>query len=182
MTAATLNTAAAVLDTAAARRLTARIRDALAIADNLLAAAFAGRAWEALGHVDWPAYCAAELPELRHIKLRRVERQARVAALHAEGATQRDIMAATGASLGTINADVAALTRPAPAEPAAPVCKTARTLELLEGGPLTVHQLVKRTRWSQTSASATLCRLAAAGRIDYRPPAKRGQVGVYALR
>jgi hypothetical protein len=35
------------------------------------------------------------------------------------------------------------------------------------------------TRWRQSSAAAALCRLAAAGRIVYRPGARRGQVGRY---
>jgi hypothetical protein len=98
---------AAALD---ARRRVGAIRDALAVADDLLAAAYAARDWEALGHASWAAYCAAELPELRHLKLRADVRRARVAALLAAGASRRDIAAGTGASLGQVQKDVAALT------------------------------------------------------------------------
>lgn len=98
------------LDRDAARRLTSEIRNALAVADELLARAYAGRAWEALGHRDWAAYCAAELPELRHLKMRTDARRVRAAALIAQGATVRDVAAATGASVGTAHNDVQVLT------------------------------------------------------------------------
>lgn len=168
------------LDAAAARRLTARIRDALALADDLLAQAYAGRAWAALGHRSFAAYCAAELPELRHVKLRAPERRARIQTLRAAAPaiSVRDLAAATGASVGAVQGDLAPA-RPSPAERAG--SKVAHTLALLQDGPLTVHQLVKRTRWSQAQASATLCRLAAAGRITYTAPPRRGGTGRYSL-
>jgi hypothetical protein len=163
-----------------ARRLTARIRDALALADDLLARAYAGRAWAALGHGSWEAYCAAELPELRHLKLRAPERRARIQTLRdaAPGISVRELAAATGAAVGTVHADL--VPRPGPGVPGAAPSKVAHTLALLESGPLTVHQLVRRTRWSQAQASAVLCRLAGSGRAAYTPPARRGQVGTYA--
>lgn len=99
-----------VLTAEGARRLTARIRDALSLADDLLAQALAGQAWSALGHDSFEAYCAAELPELRHIKLRAESRRARAKALLDVGATEREIAAATGASTGTAHNDVLALT------------------------------------------------------------------------
>jgi hypothetical protein len=176
--------AEALLSAGEARRLTGQIRDALAVADDLLARAYAGRAWEPLGHRSWEAYCAAELPELRHLKLRAPAREARAAVLLARGASVRDVAAATGASVGSAHATVRKLTEPAPAPVprAAPVCKTTRTLELLaaagEAG-LTVHQLERRTGWHHGQASAVLARLAAAGRIGYRRPARRGLTGTY---
>jgi hypothetical protein len=165
----------------AARRRVRQIRDALALADDLLAQAYAARDWQALGHGSWEAYCAAELPELRHLKLRAPVRRERVARLHALGASTREVAAATGSSVGQAHNDIKTLTTP-PAAPAAPVCKTTRALELVAtAGPagLTVHQLEKRTGWHHGSASAVLHRLAAAGRIDYRRPARRGLVGTY---
>jgi hypothetical protein len=42
-----------------------------------------------------------------------------------------------------------------------------------------VHQLVRKTKWHHGQASAVLSRLAAAGRITYTPPARRGGTGVY---
>lgn len=98
-----------ILTEVGARRLTARIRDALAVADDLLAQAYQGRAWEALGYDSWPAYCAGELPELRFLKLRAEARRERVRALRNEGATIPDVVAATGSSLGTIHRDLVSL-------------------------------------------------------------------------
>jgi predicted Rossmann fold nucleotide-binding protein DprA/Smf involved in DNA uptake len=170
---------AALQQTTARQRLTA-IRNALALADDLLAQAYAAKDWAALGHASWEAYCAAEIPELRHLKLRAPERRARIQTLRnaAPGISVRELAAATGASVGTVHGDLAA---PRPAEPAAgaPGSKVARTLALLEAGPLTVHQLVRKTKWHHGQASAVLSRLAAAGRITYTPPARRGGTGVY---
>lgn len=173
----------ATITKADARRRVRQIRDALAVADDLLAQAFAARDWEALGHASWEAYCAAELPELRHIKLRATERRARVARLLEAGASTRQIAAATGSSTGQAHNDIKALTAP-PAVPAVPVCKTTRALELVAAAGdagLTVHQLEKRTGWHHGSASAVLHRLAAAGRLTYHRPARRGLVGVYTV-
>jgi hypothetical protein len=165
-----------------ARRLTARIRDALALADDLLARAYAGRAWEALGHASWAAYCAAELPELRHIKLRAPERRARIQALRAAapGISVRDLAAGTGASVGTVQNDVA----PAAGAiiPTAGGSNVARVLAALDAGPQTVFGLMKRTRLRQAQLSPLLSRLSspADGRITYTPPARRGDTGTYA--
>jgi hypothetical protein len=184
-------TAPAVLELAAvrARRRVGAIRDALAVADDLLAQAFADRDWEALGHADWPAYCAAELPELRHLKLRAAPRRERAAALHALGASVRDIAAATGASVGTAHNDVATITAGpgstsagvAPGSPPAPL--TARIVGLLaEAGPLDVLTVARRLRVRQAQVSPALSRLAAAGRIVYLRPARRGQLGTYTVQ
>jgi hypothetical protein len=171
----------ATVQTTARQRLTA-IRNALALADDLLAQAYAAEDWKALGHADFASYCAAEIPELRHLKLRAPERRARIQTLRdaAPGISVRELAAATGAAVGTVHADLA-VPRPAEQAAGAPGSKVAQTLALLEGGPLTVHQLAKRKRWHHGQASAVLSRLAAAGRIAYTPPAKRGQTGVYAI-
>jgi hypothetical protein len=92
---------AALQQTTARQRLTA-IRNALALADDLLAQAYAARDWEALGHASWEAYCAAEIPELRHLKLRAPERRARIQTLRnaAPGISVRELAAATGCGGG----------------------------------------------------------------------------------
>jgi DNA-binding transcriptional ArsR family regulator len=177
---ATLDRAAVALTAAEARRLTARIRDALALADDLLARAYAGRAWAALGHASWEAYCAAELPELRHIKLRRPERRARIQTLRdaAPGISVRELAAATGASVGTVHGDLAP---PAGSiEPAGGTGTVARVLAVLAVGPADVFTIARRTRLRQAQVSPALSRLAAAGRIAYTPPARRGGTGTYA--
>jgi len=99
-----------ILTAEGARRLTARIRDALSLADDLLAQAYQGQAWAALGYRDFLAYCEGELPELRHIKLRAEPRRARTRALHEQGASEREIAAATGASPATAHRDVLVVT------------------------------------------------------------------------
>jgi hypothetical protein len=177
--------ASVLLSAAEARRLTGQIRDALAVADDLLARAYAGRAWEVLGHKSWEAYCASELPELRHLKMRADVRRARVAVLDGLGASTREIAAATGSSVGQAHNDRKALTAPAPGDissgPNGAVSKTDRLMALLAAHPggLTARQVEARTGWHHGSASAALTRLHQAGRIGYRAPAKRGQTGVY---
>jgi hypothetical protein len=58
----------------------------------------------------------------------------------------------------------------------------ARIVAALEAaGPLDVRQVCKRTRLPRESVSPALCRLVAAGRIGYTPPAKRGQLGTYTV-
>jgi DNA-binding transcriptional ArsR family regulator len=170
---------AALQQTTARQRLTA-IRNALALADDLLAQAYAARDWAALGHASWEAYCAAEIPELRHLKLRAPERRARIQTLRnaAPGISVRELAAATGASVGTVHGDLAA---PRPAEPAAgaPGSTVARILAVLDRGPADVFTIAKRTKLRQAQVSPALSRLATAGRITYTPPARRGGTGVY---
>jgi hypothetical protein len=121
-----------ILTAEGARRLTARIRDALALSDDLLAQAYQGQAWAALGYRDFPAYCDGELPELRHIKLRAPARQARTKALHEQGATEREIAAATGASPATAHRDVLVVTGRSASNEAASVEPLELTREVIE--------------------------------------------------
>jgi hypothetical protein len=180
--------AALLLTAGEARRLTGQIRDALALADDLLARAYAGRAWEVLGHRSFEAYCAAELPELRHIKLRKPEQLARVGALYAVNPdlTVTEIEAATGASRGTAHArlrEVAGtLPEPAPAAPASPLSDRIVALLGAHPGGLDVFEVARRLKARQAQVSPALSRMAAAGRIGYRPGAKRGTVGMYVVR
>lgn len=157
-----------ILTAEGARRLTARIRDALALSDDLLAQAFGGRAWEALGYVDWTAYCEGELPELRHIKLRAPARQARARALHDEGATEREIAAATGASPATAHRDVLKVTGRAASNEARDDAPLVLTPEIVEemtnwqvvlravrhAGSLTCLEFERQKGWGHGRASA----------------------------
>lgn len=174
------------LDTAAARRLVSEARNALALADDLLARLYAGRAWIALGHADWPALCAAELPELRHLKLRAAAREARAAALLAAAPelSVRDLVAATGASVGTAHATLTKLRAVEPAAPAAVVPLTDRIVQLLAAHPggLDVFTVAKRLKVRQAQVSPALHRLAVSGRIAYIRPVTRGRTGTYAVR
>jgi hypothetical protein len=95
-----------ILTEAGARRLTARIRDALALADDLLVQAWQGRAWEPLGHGSWEEYVAAELPQLRLIRLSVPDRRERAAAMRDAGMSYRAIAATMDVSEGTIRNDL----------------------------------------------------------------------------
>jgi transposase len=191
--------APAPLNIARARRLTKQLREALTLALDLLLEVFEGRAWEALGYPTWEAYCAAELPELAQLRMPLEQRQAAVAELRGRGMSSRAIGAPLGLSHQTVQRDLkaagvqlatvtsldgrmrpAAATQPAPSRPR--TRRTDRVVELLAAaGPagLSVLEVAERFRWRQHIAAATLCRLAAAGRIAYVPPARRGLFGTY---
>lgn len=150
----------AALDALEARRLVSAARNALALADDLLARLYAGRAWLALGHADWAALCEAELPELRHLKLRAGPRRERVAALAGLGATVREIAAATGASVGSIHTDLQVIRGAAPAAPStAPAhVRVAEIIAAAGAGGLTIPQVQRRTGWTYGATSGALSR------------------------
>lgn len=179
-----------VLTREGARRLTGKIRDALALADDLLVKAYEGRIWEVTSYPDFAAWCAGELPEMRTIKLRAPARRARAAKLLEHGASEREIAAATGASSGTAHNDVAFLTgrsilsTPPPAEVQVSVLrrKTDWVVLMIEAaGPsgLDVRAVQAALGCERNEASATLTRLHAAGRVGYVAPVRRGLFGRY---
>lgn len=185
----TTEKAPTVLTGEGARRLTGKIRDALALADDLLVKAYEGRIWEVTSYPDFAAWCAGELPEMRTIKLRAPARRARAAKLLEHGASEREIAAATGASNGTAHNDVAFLTGrsilSAPSAVDQPVSrehKTSRAVAAIEAaGPagLDVRDVQKALGCERNEASATLTRLHAAGRVGYVAPVRRGLFGRY---
>lgn len=185
------------LDVARVRRTLATLRDHLAEAVELVEQLWAGRAWVALGLPSWEALCAAELPELG-VLLDAAQRRSVVVALRAGGASYRAAAAPVGASVSTAKAwaeeagVVLELARgtdgklrraersaPAAGRPASP--RTDRTVALLaERGPLSVAEVARAQRVGQHIASATLTRLAQAGRVTYTPGARRGVMGTWA--
>jgi transposase len=184
------------LDRARAEHLTAKLRDALDLAVELVRELHEHEAWRAMGYDSWPAYCAGELPQLRVIVrgMPKEERRAKVSELRAGGMSLRDVAEATGLAPNTVRTDSAGVqlvavrgrdgalrsatsSKPAPAKRRP---KTDRTVELLrERGPLTVLQVARELRCPQHKAAATLTRLEDAGRITYRRPERRGQFGAY---
>jgi hypothetical protein len=179
---------AELLDVDTARAATDRLRLTLTDAHEQLIELFRRRAHEALGYgkgtAGWTAYCAAEFGELLHVK----PTGEQLAAMVDAGLSQRQAAAPFAVSLGTVNAALQsrrAGPAGAPPPPAAPVRRrelTARIVDLLaEAGPLDVLAVAKRLRVRQAQVSPALCRLAAAGRITYRPPARRGLMGVYVV-
>lgn len=104
-----LEKAPTILTRVGARKLTDRIAQKLDSADADLARAWEGRVWEALEHASWEDWCAAELPDLVHIRLAIPTRQERVKALRLVGASERAIASATGVSPGTAHTDLQAL-------------------------------------------------------------------------
>lgn len=184
------------LDVARVRAKLDQARELLAGARELLAELYAGRAWVTLGLDSWQALCAQELPELAEL-LTMAERQSLVVELRRGGLSLRAAAAPAGFSpnharklcddAGVQLADVIGLDGRRRAAAAAPAkrrraVKVDRVVQLVVdagGAGLTVFELMERTRWRQSSAAAALCRLAAAGRVEYRPGARRGQVGRY---
>lgn len=198
----------ATMDAATARRLTGRIRDALALADSLLVQVWEGRGWAALGYASFVDYCRQEIPELQTISLRAPERRRRLEPFVAAGASVGDMAAATGAGRATIHADLQRpeldALRPATTlsadgrrrqaraprsaaplslEEPAPAVPTRRQLVALlrERGPLTAPQIRAALGMVEGSTvSAALCSLAGVGRLTYTPGARRGRHGTYA--
>jgi hypothetical protein len=187
--------AAAPLDVARVRRTIAQLRSQLAEAVQLLGQLYEGRAWVALGLPSWEALCAEELPELGAL-LDVAQRRSVVVELRRGGASLRaaaapvKVSAATAKAwcddAGVVLATVTSLdgrVRPGTAAPgrhrATP--RTDRTVALLaEAGPLSVVEVARRQKIGQHIASATLTRLAQAGRVSYRPGARRGVMGTWA--
>ena len=191
-----------VLDRAAAQLLTRQLRDALQLAVDLVQRAIEGRAWLALGYESWADYCAAELPQLAELVKRAPvdERRGVVVALRDAGHSLRAIAQPLGLAPNTVRADLAAAgadqlatvtsldgrVRPATSTAAPKPKPKARPLvdrivELLaaEPGGLDVLAVSKALRVRQAQAGPALCRLGAAGRVEYVPGAKRGQLGRY---
>lgn len=178
----------AALDVAQARAATDRLRLTLTDAHEQLIELYRMRAHEALGYgrrlAGWTAYLAAEFGDLLHV----VPSPDQLAAMVDAGMTQREAAAPFRVSVGTVNAAVQ--TRRAPAGSSSPLAdrrgptsKVARILAALEAaGPagLDVRGVCRRARLPRESVGPALCRLAAAGRVTYRPPVKRGQMGTYA--
>ena len=104
-----LQKAPLILTEIGARKLTDRIRQQLATADEDLARAYECSAHQLLGHATWAAYCAAEFPDLVHVKLAVPARQERVKALRLVGASERAIAAACGVSPALAHADLVEL-------------------------------------------------------------------------
>jgi hypothetical protein len=165
-----------LLDQLTARRLVSEARNALAVADDLLARLYAGRAWEALGHADWSALCAAELPELRHLKMRAEARIARVQALDSLGASTREIAAATGSSVGQAHKDRLKLrtAEPAPADTRPRHVQIAALVAARGTKGLTIEEAQRRTGWTYGATSGALSRAERVGLVtrpaDLPPP------------
>lgn len=90
-----------------ARILTDRLRTSLDITWDLIGQAFMGRAWAALGHPSWDAYCATEFPNAR-LRLPREERNEVIESLRAAGLSIRAIAATGVASKKTVERTIAA--------------------------------------------------------------------------
>lgn len=105
------------LSPADARVLTDRIKVGVEAVWHLIADAYQGRAWAALGHASWDEYITREFGVSR-LRLPREERQEVVASLREQGLSVRAIAAATGDSHMTIQRDLSRVpdVTPDPAE------------------------------------------------------------------
>ena len=93
------------LDADNARLLTDQIKTHVEVLWGLIAAAYNGRAWIALGYESWDAYLDNEF-QTNRLRLPREERAAVVASLRDSGLSQRAIAAATGLSQPTISREL----------------------------------------------------------------------------
>lgn len=88
-----------------ARAVTDRLRQTVAVVAVQITKAYRGRAWLVLGYSSWEDYLEGE--QIRPAgRLPRAERREVVAELRDAGLSTRAIAAATGASVGTIHADI----------------------------------------------------------------------------
>jgi len=161
--------AAGPLDVARVRKTIRDLRAKLTEAVSLLGELYDGRAWVALGLPSWEALCAQE---------------AAAAPAGVSAATAKTWTDNAGVQLATVTS-LDGRIRPAtststPAKPR--LTNVARAvLVVREAGDagITVHEVTRRLKLHHGATSALLSRLAADGRLTYRPPAKRGQTGTY---
>lgn len=147
-----------LLTASSARALTSRLVGALVVTHDLLAAAYTGRAWEALGYPTWAAYCEHELVLERSLRLPRDQRRDVVGALADAGMPKRAIAASLGVADQTVRADLGAVRTPTPQlEQGVPKTSQAALLLAAAGeAGLTVHELCRKTSWHHGSASRVL--------------------------
>jgi hypothetical protein len=193
------------LERARAESLTAKLRDLLDLAVDVVRELHEREGWRAMGYTSWPDYCRAELPQLAVIVrgMPKPERRAKVAELRAGGMSLRDVSEVTGLAPNTVRADAAAAgvalevvrgrdgaeraASRAPVTPAPRVPIVDRVVALVAGAGqdgATLPELLARTRIRREQLAPALCRLSAgpSPRLVYLRPAKRGQLGRYAVR
>ncbi len=90
-----------------ARWITNRLRTAIGVATELYIEAYERRAWAALGHANWDAYCAAEFGDFQ-LKLPREERDEAIQSLRDAGLSIRAIASTGVASKKTVERTIAA--------------------------------------------------------------------------
>lgn len=90
-----------VLESNEARELTDKIRRTLEFTWDMVASAYKGQAWAALGYSSWDEYCTREFGS-QHISIPREERQEIVGSLREAGMSIRAIAVATGTSKDTV--------------------------------------------------------------------------------
>lgn len=103
------------LSSADAEALTARIRQALAVAWDDVAQAYFGRAWIGMGYDSWAEYNDHEFEG--RIQLTKEERRRIHAQLSARGMSTRAIAAATGTPRSTVSDDLTGVRNRTPADP-----------------------------------------------------------------
>lgn len=204
MSTTTTETGTTILTREGARRLTARLRDALVVADDLLVQAYKGQAWQALGYSTWTAYVEAELPQLQLLQVKGELRLERVQGLLDHGLSQGAVATVLDVGKGTVNRSREQLLARGWTPPATVLAsdgrtmaatqeraprrrgprRTDRTVELIAAaGPegMDVRQVQHALRCQRNEASATLTRLHDAGRLVYLAPERRGLFGRYAV-
>lgn len=107
MTSTTTLLAAVDLSEEEARSITAQIRDSIQVACQLIAKAYQGRVWLALGYETWDSYLHAEFGA-GPLQVPREDRTAMVTSLRDAGMSTRAIAAAAGVDQSTVVRDLRA--------------------------------------------------------------------------
>lgn len=180
---------AELLGEEAARELTHQIRGAvvrtievLGEVDDLVARAYAGRAWVALGFASWEAYCAHELSGAR-LWQAVSDRQATTLRLRGAGLSERAVAAVLGVGAATVHRDLVVAstasagavdrstgldgrTRPAVRQDSEQARRRmTKVLELRAQG-CTQTQIAEQLGVAQSTVSAHLSAAAARGALD----------------
>lgn len=162
-----------LLDVAAARAATDRLRLTLTDAHEQLIGLWSARAHEVLGYgagvPGWSAYVTAEFGELLQV----LPTADQLGAMADAGMPQRAIAAPFGVSLGKVNGRLrqrTAAPAPTPAVDERPAhVRVAEVVAAAGTRGLTIPQAVRRTGWSYGAVSGALSRAERRGLV-IRPP------------
>ncbi len=141
-----------------AQKLTAEIKQQAGILWQLIAEAYARRAWSALGYKCWDDYCGSEFG-LTRLRIPREERSEAVCSLRESGLSLRAISAATGSSVNTIRKDLGQVcqsdTPEPPTTPVVPGAPTAATPGMTDRVQAALNRAVTKATIDVASMTVT---------------------------
>jgi hypothetical protein len=141
-----------------AQKLTAEIKQRAGTLWQLIAEAYARRAWSALGYKSWDEYCGSEFGSTR-LRIPREERSDAVCSLRESGLSLRAISAATGSSVNTIRKDLGQVcqsdTPEPPPTPVVPGAPTAATPGMTDRVEAALNRAVNKAKIDVASMTVT---------------------------